>query len=44
MLGLLLADVTAGTRAEVCILECPLVFFVFLVAIVDCMTYPATLQ
>ena len=25
MLGLLLADVTAGTRAEVCILECPLI-------------------
>ena len=30
MLDLLLADVTAGTRAEVCILECPLVLCVLI--------------
>ena len=30
VLDLLLADVTAGSLAEVCILECPLIFFICL--------------
>ena len=37
MLDLLLADVTAGPLAEVCILECPLVatVFIFFIALFD---------